>query len=279
MLKKLFMIAAGVFLISSSLSSDEKVPENWYQLGSYEYNATDKVLMHFKGNIGYTKKSGNDVEDKIAGSVSGKIRRNNLGLEASYSVDKDDRIEYDEKGVIANQVYRNDYQARLALTYDLNKDFFVSAGYENARNTSFEIYNQTTQYAGIGYRALKSAGHKLGVFAAYGNEDISFGTYPILPSGKTDGAYFQLNYLWFIAPSVALKADYSYLKANMENRDTGTFVIASKIGMTKSFSIVFSYMNDYIQAQKTVNRHTNDETIFTSIQFDMSSTEFDFLGL
>jgi len=279
MLKKFFMIVAGVFMISCSVFADEKIPENWYQLGSYEYNAPDKVLMHFKGNVGYTKKSGNQEQDKILGSVSAKIRMNHIGFEASYMVDKDDRTNYNEKGVIADSTYNHTNQSRLALSYDLNKDFFASVGYENGRNTPFEIYNQTTQYAGFGYRVLKSAGHRLGVFAAYGNEDISFGTYPILPSGKTDGAYFQLNYLWFIAPTVAIKADYSYLRANMDNRDTGTLVVATKIGMTKSFSLVFSYTNEYIEAQKTVHRFTNDETIFTSIQFDISSTKFDFLGL
>jgi len=272
MLNKFFklsiMLLLGLNVAFAEENKQSSMPENWWQMGSYEYEATDEILTHFTGKLGYIKKSGNFDEDNFKATVSAKIRREHLGLEVTYSLDKEKKIELADKDTELTSIEVDDYSVRTVLLYDLTKDFFVSGGFENSRNISFEMYNKTAIYAGVGYRALKLKDHKLGIFAAYGTEDISFGNYPILPSGETNGQYYQLNYLWFINQGAILKLDYSHLLAEMDSRDASTLVIATKISISDKLSLVLSFTDEYLEAQETVNRYTHDKTIFTSIQFD-----------
>jgi len=244
-------------------------PKNWWQMGSYEYPQTDEVLIHLQGNLSYTKKNGNEEDEALRASVFAKVRKNHWGLSFSYAKTKEDTIAYGDKDTVdPTTLTRDEYSLNWKLGYDINEDFYLTAGYSNARDLEFEIYNQTTRYIGVGYRVLKTPRHKLNVFAALGDEDISFGTYPQLPSGRTNGKYYEINYLGFITPTVLFKSSYQYLQADMEDRDTATFTVATKFSITDHVAFVVSYMDQYIEAQQTVNRYEHDQTLFTSIEFD-----------
>lgn len=274
MTSKILKTTVGIILAASSLNAADEnkatdtTPPNWWQKGSYEYPETDKLLIHLEGNVGYSKKSGNEEDENVKIGASAKIRKGHFGLSISYTKLREDRVAYDDKStVVPTTSLRDDYQVNTILGYDVNKDFYVNAGHENSRDITFEIYNQNTYYVGAGYRILTLDKHKASLFAAVGTDEISFGRYPMLPSGKTDGLYFQGDYLWIVKPGLFLSTGYKYLKADMDYRDTSTFTAKATVAINQYVSLVVGYLDDYIEAQETVNRHQHDKMIFTQIQF------------
>ena len=274
MINKILKATTIIALMSSMVYAKDvkpkdttKTPKNWWQIGSYEYPTTDKVLMHFQGSISYAKKGGNDRDKKVKADTFIKIRKKHFGVSVLYSKIKDDKISYEDKSSKPKTSTTDNYSIHTKVGYDINEDFFLTVGYVNSRDLLFEIYNKTTRYAGVGYRIFKSKFHRLSIFGAFGDEDISFGTYPQLPSGKTSGQYYEVNYLVFLSPMIAFKTSYQYLKADEKNRDTAVFSVATKLSITQTTSFIVSFTDEFIDAQKTVNRYSHDQTIYSSIQF------------
>lgn len=103
---------------------------------------------------------------------------------------------------------------------------------------------------------------------AIGDEDISFGTYPQLPSGKSNGVYYNLTYGVTLNSNVDFSINYSHFIAKMDNRDTGKLTLQLSVPIFDHISIVAGYIDDYMEAQTTVNRFTNDKTYYTAIKFE-----------
>ena len=269
MLNKILKTSMGVVLLSSIIHAGSQTPKNWWQKGSYQYEETDKVLAHISGTVSYSETSGNDENKDTKINVSGKIRKGHLGASLSYTKVDENRKSYDDKSdTTPSETIKDDYTTTFIVGYDINKDFFINGGYVNSRNVTFEIYNQTTQYLGVGYRLLTLEEHRLNLFVAKGTDDISFGTYPQLPSGKTDGIYYQIDYSWFMKPRVSLSTSYSYLQADEDNRDTSTLTAQLKIMATENISLLIGYSDEYMEVQDTVDRYTNDKTVFTAVKFE-----------
>ena len=242
------------------------VPSSWWKKSSYEYDNSE-ILMHFEGTLSYTQNSGNEDNEDTMIMLKAKIRKGHYGVSFDYNKKYKDHIVYDDKNdENPTQILTDDYSSVTRIGYDITKNFYAVAGYENSRNTSFEIYNQTTQYVGGGFR-LHYNRHRLNIMGALGTEDISFGTYPQLPSGKTDGLYYNVYYNFEMLPYADLTLNYSYFSADMETRDTSKFMAKVSIPVFENVSIVIGYIDEYMEAQDTVDRYTHDETVFTAIKF------------
>jgi len=269
MLNKILKISIVIVVLSNLIYAEDKIPAGWWQKGSYQYEETNATLAHIEGMISYSKTSGNDDNEDLKIKVAGKIRSGHVGASLSYTkIDQKHKSYNDKNDKTPAATSKDDYTTTLILGYDINKDFFLNLGYENSRNLTFEIYNQTTKYLGVGYRLLSTDMHRLNVFLAVGTEDISFGTYPQLPSGETDCMYYQANYTWFMQPRVLFSTNYTYLQAKKDNRDTATLTAKVKVKVTKNISLIVGYSNEFMEAQDTVNRYTHDETVFTAVKFD-----------
>ena len=268
MLNRVLKIYLGLLLLGSLLYANENTPANWWQKGSYEYNATNEVLTHVEGMFRYSKTDGNDKNKDLSATLSAKIRKNHFGASLSFTKTRESRKMFDDKSSTTPiETEKDEYELSFVLGYDISEDFYLNAGYINSRDISFEVYNQTTMYFGVGYRLLTLDSHRLTIFASKGSEDISFGTYPQLPSGKTNGYYYQTNYTWMITQGVTLDTSYSYLQADMKNRDTSLFTAQLIIGVSKHISFLIGYRDEYMAAQDTVNRYTNDSTTYTALKF------------
>jgi hypothetical protein len=276
MLIKISKICLGALLLSSLLHSVEEVAvpkidplANWWEKSSYEYPETDKLLMHVEGTGRYATTSGNDEKEEIIANVTGKVRKGHFGGTLSYTKTfRDEKLFDDKSDTTPAHIEVDEYEVSFVGGYDINKDFYINAGYLNGRNILFEVYNQTTMYLGLGYRLLTTDAHRLSVFAAKGSEDISFGTYPQLPSGKADGYYYQIDYTWMINPTISWTSMYSYLKLDVENRNTSLLTSQLTVRATENISFLVGYRDEYMEAQKTVNRYTNDKNIYTALKFE-----------
>lgn len=275
MYNKILKIIIAISLAIATLNaiendtSTDKTPQRWWEKGSYGYEETNKLLTHIEGSIGFSQTNGNDEDKSIKANIAAKVRKGHLGASISYSKTKEDRKAYGDKQDTTPQTSkRDDYQLSAVVGYDISKNFYVNLGYENSRNLTFEVYNHTTIYAGVGYRILTLEAHNLSVFLAAGTDDISFGTYPLLASGKTNGAYASTNYLWYITPAISLNVNYMFLKADMQNRDTSTLMAKVTVPISQNLFFIFGYKNDQMEVQKTINRYEYDKMFFTSIKFE-----------
>ena len=269
MLNRTLKASIGVILLNGAVYANDETPKNWWQKGSYAYKETDKILTHIEGTISYRETRGNDEDKTLKTSILGKIRKGHLGASLSYSKIDEEKKQFNDKAdKTPSETKKDYYKTTFIVGYDINKDFFVNAGYDNSRNTAFEIYNQTTQYIGVGYRILTLDAHRLNIFLAKGTDEISFGTYPQLPSGKTNGVYYQTDYSWIINPKVSLNLNYAYLKADMNNRDNSLLTAKVTASMFEHISLVIGYSDEYMKAQETVDRYTNDKTVFTAVKFE-----------
>ncbi|CAA6802103.1 MAG: Unknown protein [uncultured Sulfurovum sp.] len=272
MLNKMLLTILGILFSFVSLHGAEtnssvkvSTPDNWWKKGSYDYPATNQLLWHVEGSVAYSKSEGNlDMKDTSYG-LKAKIRKNHIGV--SFSYDK----------VYSNSVLHNadntdttiivdQYEANTLLGYDINKNFFTLVGYNNARDTTFEIYNKTTKYVGLGYRTNHKK-HYFNIFAALGREDISFGTYPKLPSGETDGKYYEINYNTTIFDDKSFDFRYSYFMGDAAYRDTSKLYVSLSIPLYQKLSVVLGYKENYIEAQELVDRIQSDKTTYTAIKF------------
>jgi len=269
MLNKVLKIYLGLLLLGSLLYANEDAPKNWWKKGSYEYNSTNQILTHVEGMFRYSEADGNNKDKDISATLSAKIRKNHYGASLSYTKTRESVKMFDDKSSTTPiETDIDESELSLILAYDINKDLYINGGYSNSRDIAFEVYNQTTMYLGLGYRLLTLDSHRLSIFASKGSEDISFGTYPQLPSGKTNGYYYQANYTWMINEGVSLDTSYSYLQADMKNRDTSLFTTQLLIGLSQNISFLVGYRDEYMEAQDTVNRYTNDSTTYTAIKFE-----------
>lgn len=269
MLNRILKISLGLLFFGSLLYASEDAPANWWKKGSYGYEATNKILTHAEGIFRYSKTDGNDQDNDLSAKLSGKIRKGHYGASLSYTKTRNTYRRFDNKSSATPITTKtDDYELSFVLGYDVSKKFFLNAGYINARDITFEVYNQTTMYFGLGYRLLTLESHRLNIFASIGSEDISFGEYPQLPSGKTNGYYYQANYTWLITKRISLYTSYSYLQADMKNRNTALFTAQLTIGLSKHLSFLVGYRNKYMAAQDTVNRYTNDSRTYTALKFE-----------
>jgi hypothetical protein len=258
-----------VYAEDKTVEKKETTPPQWWLQTSYDYPETSELLIHVEGSVSYGKKTGNDHDKSLKANALAKVRKNHLEGTMSYTRLDEDRIAYDWKGDTDPATTTKDsYKTLTTLAYDIDESFFTLVGYENARDVSFEIYNQTTKYFGAGYRAIKSQTQKLDLFGAVGSEDISFGTYPQLPSGKSDGKYVQVDYMWFINPTLTFSLNYGFFSADMEHRDKSTLVAKTQVAVMSNISLMLVYLDEYIQAQEVVQRYTHDKTVYTALKFE-----------
>jgi hypothetical protein len=253
--------------VNSSASIVEDVsPKYWWKQGSYDYPATDKLLIHIDGTLAYSKSEGNlDTQDNIY-TVNAKIRKNHIGISFTYFKKYAETTIHDPAAGDTTTII-DEYSSSILLGYDINEDFFTVLGYDNARDTAFEIYNQTTQYVGLGYR-FKHEKHRLNFFAAVGTEDVSFGTYPKLPSGKTTGQFYQFNYNALIFDDVKFELQYSYFNATEVYRNTSKLYASISIPIYDVVSLTVGYKEDYIEAQDLADRFNTDKTFYTGLRID-----------
>ena len=276
MLMKISKICLGTLLLNTFLYSVENTPspkldplKDWWKKGSYEYATTDKILTHLEGTGRYSKSNGNDEKEDILVNITGKIRKGHFGASLSYTKKYQDYTFYNDKDDTSPaKTVEDEYKVNFVGAYDINKDFYVNLGYVNSRDITFEVYNQTTMYLGVGYRLLTSDMHRLSVFVAKGSEDISFGTYPQLPSGKSDGYYYQVNYSLKINPIISWTSSYAYLKLDKKNRDTSLLNSRLVIRASENISFLLGYEDEYMAGQSTVNRDTHDKTTYTAVKFE-----------
>ena len=276
MLIKSLKIYLGTLLLSSLLYSADKTPTPkqdlhayWWMKSSYEYPKTDKLLMHIEGTGRYSTTSGNDEKEDITAKITGKARKGHLGASLSYTKKyKNDKLYADKTDTAPAHILKDEYELNFVGGYDISKDFYTNVGYVNSRDITFEVYNKTTMYLGLGYRLLTTDSHRLSIFLAKGSEDISFGTYPQLPSGKSDGYYYQIDYRWMFTPTISWTSMYSYLQLDKKHRDTSLLTSQFIIRANKYISFLVGYRNEYMEAQETVNRYTNDKIVFTAIKFE-----------
>lgn len=272
-LKSVILVSfmAGVIHAENNVTIEEDItPAYWWEKSSYEYE-NSQILTHFEGSISHTQNSGNEDNEDTMINLKAKIRKGHFGASLNYYKRYEDHKVYDDKNdENPTHTLTDDYSSVTRVGYDINKNFYAVAGYENARNTSFEIYNQTTQYIGGGYRLNYDmyGSHRINLMLAVGNEDISFGTYPQLPSGETDGVYYNINYNFMMKSYVEFTANYSNFIADMDNRDTSKLLLKVTIPVFDNVSIVIGYIDEYMEAQETVDRYSNDETFFTAIKFE-----------
>jgi len=278
MLKKILLTMVGVPFVLSPLhakevqnvdgntSKKEVAPANWWQKGSYDYPPTDKLLMHLEGSVAYSKSEGNlDMKDTTY-TLKGKVRKKHVGVSFSYDKTYSNSVLHNADKTDTTIVI-DKYEAHTVFGYDINKNFFTLAGYNNARDTTFEIYNKTTLYTGLGYRTNYKK-HFFNVFGALGTEDISFGTYPKLPSGKTDGKYYEVNYNTIVFDDASFNFRYAYFMGEAAYRDTSKLYVSLSVPLYQKISVMLGYKEDYIEAQELVDRVTRDKTTYTAIKFE-----------
>lgn len=252
----------------NNTTATDITPPNWWKKSSYAYTDTNKILTHFEGMISYSKSEGNENDKDLLVKLSAKVRKKHLGVSFTYSrKDSNHKLYLDKSDTNPTNIVKDVYSAVTRVGYDINKNFYVIGGYENARNIEFEIYNQTTRYIGGGYQTYYKS-HRLNIMGAIGDEDISFGTYPQLPSGKSNGFYYNLTYGYTTSTKIDFSINYSHFVANMKNRDTGKLTAQLSIPIFDHVSIVAGYIDDYMEAQTTVNRYVNDKTFYTAIKFE-----------
>jgi hypothetical protein len=268
------LCSAVLLLLSNLLYAEDNnttvsdvTPKNWWQKSSYEYDYTDKTLFHLEGLISYNKMSGNEAGENLKASLSGKARKGHLGVSVSYSKQKNTQTIYTTKTISLPTVVTDDYTLGTVIGYDINNKFYLNLGYERSTNTVFQIYSKASEYFGVGYRLIETDNHKLNVFVAKGKEDISFMKDAVLPSGATNGIFYQTTYGWSITPTTMLELNYSYLQTDMPDRDTSSFSTELTVMLSESVAIMVGYNREYLEAQKTVERFENDETFTTAIKF------------
>ena len=245
----------------------QSTPANWWQTGSYAYPQTDEFLTHIAGTVSYMSSEGNEDNTNLKISGLAILRKGNFTFANSYEKNKWRRKIYENKNFKPRVSSNERYKMESSLMYDLNSYFFTAAGYENGRNLEMAIYNQTIRYAGVGFRALKTMPkHQLNLFVGYGDEDISFELFPILPSGKTNLIYYQLNYSWLMNEIFSLSISYKMADAAMKYRDNSELTLSTNTKISKYISLVVLYNDLHIEALDSVNLFTHDKTISTSLQ-------------
>lgn len=262
------LLATGV--ASAAEESAPKVAPNWWQMSSYAHAKSDGVLLHTAGTIAYQESEGNTKENSLKMRLSATARYEHFTYYGMYQKTDVETKSYGSKDAQPTAIKDDVYSFENALTYDVNKYLFTTVGYDNSRDISMEIYNKNVYYGGLGVRALNTPHHKLSLFAAYGNEDISFGTYPILPSGESDGVYYALNYRWLINEQLMFTFKYRFLDAVKKYRNTSTLNTALNIKVYDGVSVVLAYEDVYVEGMKLVNLFEHDKKFTTALRFDFN---------
>jgi len=253
------------FLLGGVANATE-TPANWWQSGSYAYPETDELLTHFSGTVGYRYSDGNEENSNLRISTLAVLRKGHFSFVNMYRKSKWSKKVYANKNLPPKKLSNDYHSIESNIFYDINSYFFGAVGYENGRNLEMAIYNKNVRYGGIGVRALQSKKHKLNLFVGYGDEDISYEIYRILPAGKTNLIYYQFNYLWTVNDNLSLSSNYTLLDADMEYRNTSKLIIKANTKISKYLSLDVSYQDLSIEALDTVSLFTHDKSISTSLK-------------
>lgn len=216
-------------------------PQRWWSNSSYvAVDTTNKILFHTEVEYSYEARSGNMEGAEHDGKFLIAIRKNHF---TNYVMIRSNH--YDYKIIPNNQeATQEQYKFDDILRFDLNRLFFLDAGFYVEKDTKKLLDTRTAVYGGLGIYTRLPFNVDLNVTIGAGNDTKKYSPVVPLDDESFVNLYYAISINYMILPNLIFSSKMR-LQHPTDDTELYEFLSESKLMFPVTRNIALAYIFDW----------------------------------